>query len=142
MLKGFRDFIMRGNVIDLAVAVVIGGAFAKVVDTVVTSLINPLVTVILGGKSSLAGSVCLGNKVNGACPANLTLNYAAIITALIVFAITAAVIYFAVVVPMIKVRTVMDRRKAQVEEEVAAEVTAEVALLTEIRDELRARGSV
>ena len=141
MLKGFRDFIMRGNVIDLAVAVVIGGAFAKVVDTVVTNLINPVVAVILGGKSTAAGSVCLGNKVNGVCPPNLTLNYTAIITALIVFLITAAVIYFAVVVPMNKMRVVMDRRRAQAEEAVAEEITVEVALLTEIRDELRARGS-
>ena len=139
MLKGFRDFIMRGNVIDLAVAVVIGGAFAKVVDTVVTNLINPLVTVMLGGKSAIAGSVCLGDKVRGACPANLTLNYAAIITALIVFVVTAAVIYFAVVVPMNKVRAAMDRRKAGEDAAVEAEITAEVALLTEIRDELRAR---
>ncbi len=139
MLKGFRDFIMRGNVLDLAVAVVIGGAFGKVVEVVVTNLINPLVTVVLGGKSTLAGSFCLGTKSGGVCPANLTMNYSAIITALIVFVITAAVVYFAIVLPMNKVRALLDSRKKAETAEVAAEISAEVALLTEIRDALRSR---
>ncbi len=139
MLKGFRDFIMRGNVLDLAVAVVIGGAFAKVVDVVVTNLINPLVAVALGGTSKVAGSFCLGTKASGVCPANLTMNYAAIITALIVFVITAAVVYFAIVMPMNKVRELLDSRKKDETAELAAEISAEVALLTEIRDALRTR---
>ena len=139
MLKGFRDFIMRGNVVDLAVAVVIGGAFTKVVDSVVSGVINPLVTAAIGGKSSIAGAFCLGSKVNGACPSNLTLNYAAIITALIVFVATAAVVYFAIVVPMNKARALIDRRKAKETAEVVEEISAEIALLTEIRDELRRR---
>lgn len=137
MPKGFREFVLRGNVVDLAVAVVIGGAFAKVIDSVVTGVINPIVAAALGGKSTLAGSVCLGTKVNGVCPTNVTLNYAAIITALIVFIVTAAVVYFVFVAPMNKAKELLDRRKGQAE--VVEEISAEVALLTEIRDELRSR---
>ena len=137
MFKGFREFIMRGNVVDLAVAVVIGSAFAKVIDSVVTGVINPLVAAALGGKSTLAGSVCLGTKLNGVCPTGVTLNYAAIITALIVFVATAAVVYFAIVLPINKAKELRDRRKGV--QEVVEEISAEVALLTEIRDELRSR---
>lgn len=129
MLQGFKDFIMRGNIVDLAVAVVIGTAFAKVVEVVVSSLITPLLNA-MGGAEARG----LGFEVISGNPATY-MDFAAIINALIVFLLTALVVYFVIVVPMNKVNT---RMGFGVE---ADEAPAEdVALLTEIRD-LLARGN-
>jgi large conductance mechanosensitive channel len=89
MLKGFRDFIMRGNVLELAVAVAIGTAFTAVVTQFGDSFIKPLVAVFSGGGAS-GGTF----KASGQ-----TFDYGAFINAVIFFLITAAVIYFFVVVP-------------------------------------------
>ncbi|OLT18777.1 mechanosensitive ion channel protein MscL [Serinicoccus sp. CNJ-927] len=135
MLSGFKDFIMRGNVIELAVAVVIGSAFAAVVDTIVSSIITPLL-------NAAGGAEVGGLKfeiINGR--ADTAMDFAAIINALIVFLLTAAVVYFVLVAPMNKVSERMNRNKP-VEEEI---VTDEVATLREIRDLLaqrRADGSL
>ena len=135
MLSGFKDFIMRGNVIELAVAVVIGSAFAAVVDTIVSSIITPLL-------NAAGGAEVGGLKfeiINGR--ADTAMDFAAIINALIVFLLTAAVVYFVLVSPMNKVSERMNRNKL-VEEEI---VTDEVATLREIRDLLaqrRADGSL
>ncbi|WP_022924520.1 large conductance mechanosensitive channel protein MscL [Serinicoccus marinus] len=135
MLSGFKDFIMRGNVIELAVAVVIGSAFAAVVDTIVSSIITPLL-------NAAGGAEVGGLKfeiINGR--ADTAMDFAAIINALIVFLLTAAVVYFVLVSPMNKVSERMNRNKP-VEEEI---VTDEVATLREIRDLLaqrRADGSL
>lgn len=127
MLKGFRDLIMRGNVLDLAVAVVIGTAFAKVVEAVVGNLVQPLVNLLGGGNvGGLSWRIIDSNP-------KTTIDFAAIINALIVFLLTAAVVYFLVVVPMQKVQ---ERRKAGVEPE-PEELTLDQELLTEIRDTLR-----
>lgn len=128
MLQGFKDFIMRGNIVDLAVAVVIGTAFAKVVEVVVSSIITPLLNAM--GGASASG---LGFHVIKDDPATY-LDFAAIINALIVFVLTAAVVYFVIVVPMNKV----NERRGVVADEVAP--AEDVALLTEIRD-LLARGN-
>ncbi|WP_256842795.1 large conductance mechanosensitive channel protein MscL [Ornithinimicrobium cryptoxanthini] len=129
MLQGFKDFIMRGNIVDLAVAVVIGTAFAKVVEVVVGSLITPLLNA-MGGAEARG----LGFEVISGNPATY-MDFAAIINALIVFLLTALVVYFVIVVPMNKVNTRMGFGVA------ADEAPAEdVALLTEIRD-LLARGN-
>lgn len=93
MLKGFRDFIMRGNVIDLAVAVVIGGAFGNIVSALVKDLITPLIGA-LGGKPDFSGVYF---KVN-----NSKFMVGDFLNALISFLIIAAVIYFFVVMPMNK----------------------------------------
>jgi large conductance mechanosensitive channel len=94
MLKGFREFIMRGNVIDLAVAVVIGAAFGAVARAFVDSLLTPLIAAIFG-KPDFAG---LAFTVNGS-----TFKYGVFINALISFLLIAAAIYYVVVLPMNKI---------------------------------------
>lgn len=129
MIKGFKEFIMRGNVIDLAVAVVIGAAFAAVVTTVVSSLVTPLLNA--AGGAEVGG---LGFFIRENNPATYV-DFAAIINALIVFLLTALVVYFVLVVPMNALAE--RRRRGQVEE--PAEVSEELATLREIRDLLAAR---
>ena len=127
MIKGFKDFIMRGNVIDLAVAVVIGGAFGKVVDTFVSAIVTPILNAFGG-----ANSEGLGFRLVSGKPATF-INFSVIINALIVFLLTAAVVYFIFVAPM---NAFKERRaRGQVQE---VEPT-EIELLTEIRDSLKAR---
>jgi len=133
MIKGFKDFLLRGNVIDLAVAVVIGTAFAAVVKTISDSLIQPVIAA--AGSSELGA---FGFSLRDATPqlqrATL-IDVGAIITALINFLIVAAVVYFIFVAPVNKL---MERRKRG--EEAPVESTPEdVLLLQEIRDLLRAR---
>lgn len=91
MLKGFRDFILRGNVLDLAVAVVIGGAFGKIVDALVKDLITPFIGVF-GGQPDFSS---LSFSINGS---NFMIGD--FLNSLISFLIIAAVIYFFVVTPM------------------------------------------
>jgi large conductance mechanosensitive channel len=91
MLKGFRDFILRGNVIDLAVAVVIGGAFGTIVTALVKDLITPLIAAI-GGKPDFSN---LFFTINGS-----KFMIGDFVNALISFLIMAAVIYFLIVLPM------------------------------------------
>lgn len=128
MIQGFKDFIMRGNIVDLAVAVVIGTAFAAVVDTVVSAIITPLLNALGGANAS-----GLGFRIIGSNSATYV-DFAAVINALIVFLLTALVVYFVIVVPMNKVNARMGF--GQDEEEAPAE---DVALLTEIRDLLARR---
>lgn len=127
MIKGFRDFIMRGNVIDLAVAVVIGAAFNNIVTAIADKFIQPIVAA-LGGDNvgGLSTQIVDGNEAS-------TIDWAAIISATINFIIVAAVVYFIFVLPMNKYR---ERKDIQGEEEALAE---EIALLREIRDSLRER---
>ena len=133
MLKGFKDFILRGNVVELAGAVVVGGAFQKVVDTFVTSIITPVVNVAGGAKSEGLG---FSLRTDSAEAAKATfVNLSTIINALIVFLITAAVVYFVFVLPLNKLA---ERRKAGIEPEPEAP-SEEIVLLQEIRDELRGR---
>jgi large conductance mechanosensitive channel len=126
MFKGFREFLTRGNIVELAVAFVIGTAFAAVVNSLTTSFLNPLIKVIFGG------------GINGGAfyVRGVRFDYGAFINQVITFLITAAAIYYLVVVPMNKV---IERRRARGIEPKPEEMTDEVKLLTEIRDEL-ARG--
>jgi len=93
MLKGFKEFILRGNVIDLAVAVVIGAAFGAVVKAFVDNLITPLIAAIVG-KPDFSG---LAFTINGSI-----FRYGLFINALVTFLLVAAAVYFAVVAPMNK----------------------------------------
>jgi large conductance mechanosensitive channel len=127
MLKGFREFVMRGNVVDLAVAFVLGVAFTAIVNAIVNGLINPIIAAIFG-------------KPDLAQVANFTINGAhfslgLILAALFNFIVVAAAIYFIVVLPMNKLL----ERLAQGREPEPEARTPEVLLLTEIRDSLRAR---
>ena len=127
MLTGFKTFIMRGNVIDLAVAFVLGVAFAAVVDAIVNGLINPLIAAVFGQMNLSAVGVV---EVN-----NAEFHFGAVLGAIISFLAVAAAVYFLVVVPMNKLA---ERRKAGVEPEPEAPAE-DVLLLQEIRDLLAQR---
>lgn len=124
MVKGFKEFILRGNVIDLAVAVVIGAAFAALVTAFTDALITPLINLVLGGGVD-AGQIVVNDQV---------FDISLLINAIITFLITAAVVYFIFVVPMNKFKERSARNAAPEEEE----VDEQVVLLREIRDALRA----
>ena len=120
MLKGFRDFLMRGNIVDLAVAVIIGAAFGAVVAAFATDFIGGLIGAIGGTPDfSSAGVTVNDSKVI----------YGSTITALINFLIVAAVIYFVVVIPMTKIATRLKGADAD-----TPAPSDEAVLLTEIRD--------
>lgn len=125
MFKGFRDFILRGNVIDLAIAVVIGAAFNSVVSAFGESFIKPLIKVC-SGHGELAGQFTIRG---------VPFKWADFVNATISFLITAAVVYFVFVLPMNKLATLRKRGQAPKPEQ----VSDEIRLLTEIRDALVAR---
>lgn len=122
MLKGFREFILRGNVVDLAVGVVIGAAFNGVVTQMTKSFLEPLIRLMSGGQQ-LAGTFRIGGQL---------FDWAAFLNAIIAFLMTAAALYFIIVLPMNKLA---ERRKRGEEPEPEAP-SEEVRLLTEIRDAL------
>lgn len=126
MLKGFKDFILRGNVVDLAVAVVIGAAFASIVSAFTDKIIQPLINAITPAGSPGLGFTIIAGK-------NSTyLDFAALITAAINFLIVAAIIYFVFVLP---INTLKERRRRG--EEAGPAEPSQVELLAEIRDLLR-----
>ncbi len=127
VIKGFRDFVLRGNVIDLAVAVVIGAAFTGVVNAIAENLINPVVAA-LGGRNveGITWQLVEGNEAS-------TIDWGALVTALLNFLIVAAVVYFVFVTPMNRLRVL--RAKGEQPPPVAA--PEDVLLLREIRDLLR-----
>lgn len=128
MIKGFKDFLLRGNVVDLAVAVVIGTAFTAVVTAFATFAINPLLARI-GGKEVGGGlGVQLGDQGNDATFVDI----GSLITAVVNFAIIAAVVYFLIVLPM---NVIKERRERGIEAGPA--LPTDVELLVEIRDLLR-----
>ncbi|WP_439383772.1 large-conductance mechanosensitive channel protein MscL [Amycolatopsis lexingtonensis] len=129
MFKGFKDFLMRGNVVDLAVAVVIGSAFTAIVTAFTNGLIKPLISTI-GGTDAAKG---LGYQIFDNNEATF-LDFGGVINAAINFVLVAAVVYFVIVLP---VKHVQERRKRG-QEPGPAEPT-DVELLIEIRDLLRAQ---
>ena len=129
MIQGFKAFIMRGNVIDLAVAVVIGAAFTAVVTAIVESVFNPLIGAIFNA-DSLKTSFLIG------LPGGGELALGAVLAAIINFLLIAAVVYFVFVLPINTAKKHAESRKPKEPEE--APVT-EKELLTEIRDLLAAQ---
>ena len=127
MLKGFKDFLMRGNVVDLAVAVAVGAAFSGVVKGLLDGLVNPLIAAVVGAKDiSGFGRFTINN-------ADFSLGL--FLQSVLNFVLVAATIYFVIIVPMNRLAA---RRKHGTEPEPQAP-SEEVLLLTEIRDELRVR---
>jgi large conductance mechanosensitive channel len=124
VIKEFKEFLLRGNVVDLAVAVVIGGAFTAIVTALSKGILTPLVGMIVGTDFS-----DMTFTLNGS-----TFSYGIVIDAVISFVLIAAVVFFLIVKPM----QVLAARRAKGEVE-ADEPTPEAVLLTEIRDLLRAR---
>jgi large conductance mechanosensitive channel len=137
MLSEFKEFALRGNVIDLAVGVVIGGAFGKIVTSMVNDLIMPTVAYIIGSSDFKSLSLMLRPAVLGpdgkeTVPAVL-LNYGAFIQTIVDFTIIAFVIFLAI-------RAINRLRRAQeAPAQAPAEPSDEVKLLTEIRDALNAK---
>jgi len=129
-MQGFRDFIMRGNVIDLAVGIVIGAAFTGLVTSFTGSFIEPLLKVFSGGSDQFTGGQF---TVRG-----VPFVWATFANGLVAFLITAGVLYFLVVTPM---NMINERRKRGIEPEPKLP-SDEVKLLMEIRDLLAAGGSL
>jgi large conductance mechanosensitive channel len=126
MLRQLRDFLLRGNVVDLAVAVVVGAAFGAVVTSAVEDLITPVIAAI-GGQPDFSG---LTLRINGT-----DFRYGEFLNAVLSFLLIGTVVFLAIVKP---VNLLMERRKAGLEPEPRA-VPEDVALLREIRDLLKER---
>ena len=124
MIKGFKDFLLRGNVVELAVAVVIGAAFTALVGSFTESFLEPLFGLVGGGGVDGGTVVVDGQRFT----------WGAFLNAVITFALTAAVVYFVVVLPM---HTIAERRRRG--EEAGPVAPTQVELLVEIRDLLRAQ---
>ncbi|MDT4971188.1 MAG: large conductance mechanosensitive channel [Pseudonocardiales bacterium] len=134
MLKGFKEFIMRGNVVDLAVAVVIGVAFGAVVTALVKDLLTPIVAAIVG-KPDFSNLTFTINKSK--------FFYGDFINAALQFVLIAAAIYFFVVLPIKTLTEMQARRRAAGEPQDVASISSDEAiLLREIRDLLAAQRSV
>lgn len=130
MFKGFREFILRGNVIDLAVAVVIGAAFTAIVNGLVDGIFNPVIALIFNAKDLESAGITLRG---GDDP--IILAWGLVISALIKFVLIAAVVYFALIVPMNYLKKVTLKKK---EEEKPEETPlSETDLLLQIRDLLK-----
>ncbi len=135
MIHGFREFILRGNVIDIAVAVVIGAAFTAIVTGLVTGIFNPVIALIFDS-SDLAKA---GIPLRAATPGHpaIILAWGAVISAVIQFLLVAVVVYFALVVPMNYAKKLQAAR-AGVADAAPAGPT-DIELLTQIRDLLEAQ---
>jgi large conductance mechanosensitive channel len=129
MIKGFKEFIMRGNVVDLAVAVVIGAAFGAVVTAFVTGIITPLIAAIFGKPNFAALTFTIHHSV---------FFYGAVLNAIISFLAVAAAIYFFVVLPL---NTLAERRARKLEsgEPDPDPKPEDIMLLEQIRDLLQAQ---
>lgn len=142
VLAGFKAFLMRGNVVDLAVAVVIGAAFTNIVNSVVKGIISPLVGAIgtkdLNKYSSCLKDPCRTNDA-GDVVSGIPILWGTVLNATLTFLITAAVVYFLMVLPMAKYLSRMEaRRRAKEGVQETMEIT-ELEVLKEIRDNLVAQ---
>lgn len=136
MIKGFKEFILRGNVIDLAVAVVIGAAFTGIVNAIVNSVFNPAIGALFNAESlATALPVSIPTTSGGTA----TMYFGAVIAAVIQFLLVAVVVYFALIVPINYLKRASFRKRN--DETVAAEPAppTELELLAEIRDLLATR---
>ncbi|HEV7811515.1 MAG TPA: large conductance mechanosensitive channel protein MscL [Leifsonia sp.] len=128
MFKGFKEFILRGNVIDLAVAVVIGAAFTAVVNSIVTNIFNPLIGAIFKANSLDKSFIwTIGDA---------QIKFGAVIGAIIQFLIVAVVVYFVFVYPINLAKNRAQKLRAQGVVQPEAPIT-ELDVLTEIRDLLQ-----
>ncbi|MFO1143195.1 MAG: large-conductance mechanosensitive channel protein MscL [Amaricoccus sp.] len=132
MIKEFRDFIARGNVMDLAVGIIIGAAFTAIVNSLVNDLINPIIGLIVGGLDFSAYQISFGEGEHVA-----TLRYGAFLTAVINFLIIAWVV-FLLVKAVNKARTAIDTSEKAPDE---PKGPTQEEVLIEIRDLLKARNT-
>ncbi len=136
MMDGFKKFILRGSVIDMAVGVVMGSAVTAVVTAIVKHIINPLIAMICG-KTELDGVLTV--TLNGA-----TISFGAVIGALLNFLIIATAVYFCIVIPINKLRelgvNLLQIAHEKTEEEKRKEREEKtIQLLQDIRDEIARR---
>ncbi|MCH7232446.1 large conductance mechanosensitive channel protein MscL [Glycomyces sp. L485] len=122
MIKGFKEFLMRGNVVELAVAVVMGAAMTALVASFGEAFLNPLITLFTGG-AAIGGSF----RVDG-----VEFPYGVFLNGLLVFFLTAVAVYFVIVLPFNKIRA----RIMTHEEEAKVEREEQIVLLEQIRDAL------
>ncbi|UZJ30958.1 large conductance mechanosensitive channel protein MscL [Streptomyces endophytica] len=139
VLQGFKDFLMRGNVIELAVAVVVGAAFTNIVNAVVKGVINPIVGAL--GSQNLDNykaclTTCHTDKKTGAFTDGIYILWGSVLSSALTFLITAGVVYFLMILPMNKWKERQAARKPVDDTPLAL---TEVELLTEIRDALVAQ---
>jgi large conductance mechanosensitive channel len=144
-VKGFKAFLLRGNVVELAVAVVIGAAFSKIVDSFVKGIINPVIGLI--GTRNLDGYAwCLKDScqvtATGEIKSGVAIAYGSVLGSALTFTITAAVVYFGLILPM---NTLNERRRSGQLKDTTPPPPTELDLLAEIRDllarEAAGRGS-
>lgn len=127
MLKGFKDFILRGNVIELSIAVVVGTAFTALVGAFTSNIVNPIIAAAGGVETD-----GLGFRIWPGNPKTFV-NIGAVVTAFVTFLITAAVVYFVFVAPMNRINRLVKSRLGTAEPE-EKPIPADTALLAEIRD--------
>ena len=132
MIQGFKEFISRGNVVELAVGVIIGAAFKNIVDALVDGIINPLIAAVIGKPDFSDAFILTLNGTN--------VKFGLLITAVINFLLMAFAIYLCIVVPMNKLAA-LRTAKEKAEKDAAPKISDEVQLLTEIRDALKSSGS-
>lgn len=122
MIQGFKDFLMRGNIVELAVAVVMGAALTSLVTSFGDAFLNPLITLVTGG-ADIGGSF----EING-----VEFPYGLFLNGILVFVLTATAVYFVIVMPFNKLR----ERFMSSEEEEHIEREEQIVLLEQIRDAL------
>jgi len=136
-MKGFKEFLLRGNVIDLAVAVVVGTAFSAIVTALVTSIFNPAIGALFNAESLATLWIV---EIPTTAGGTAKILFGAVVAAVIQFALVAAVVYFALVLPINYLKKRAFKEQQEVAEEAPA-VVNEVDLLIEIRDLLKAQNA-
>ncbi len=138
-MKGFKEFILRGNVIDLAVAVVIGAAFTAIVNSLVENIFNPAIGALFRASSLDALWVVTLPSLSGD---DAQIRFGSVVGAVLQFLIIAAVVYFVLVLPINHLKRVAFERQKAADEATPADVPpTETELLIEIRDLLAGRPS-
>lgn len=142
LLKEFKEFAVKGNVVDLATAVIIGGAFGKIVSSLVADIVMPLIGLIMGGVDFTDWRITLRPEIRNAAgeviEQALTMNTGIFLQNIIDFLIIAASVFLMVKV-LLKLKNRFEREEEKKEEVKEAEPSTEEKLLTEIRDILKER---
>ncbi len=133
MIKEFKEFALKGNMVDMAVGIIIGGAFGTIVKSLVGDVIMPFIGYFSGGLDFSKLSLSLGKGLDGK---DVTINYGLFLNAVIAFLIVAFVL-FMMIKAMNKAKEAMAREEEKEKEEAAAEPSKQEVLLTEIRDLLK-----
>lgn len=137
-MKGFREFLLRGNVMDLAVAVVIGTAFTAIVASVVGNILTPLIGALFNAKDLAAAGIVQIPLTAGTAE----LKFGAVLASAITFLLTAAVVYFVFILPMNRLLKVAYRKKQQEPASTKPAPPTELDLLMQIRDLLEGQRGV